>query len=279
MPKTLTDRKSLLRQRQRALSMKSPARFLHDEAIFEVQERLQMVNRSFQSPALVTGFPQYWSSVLPNAQLSEDGARLSLAEASHDLVVHAMALHWADDPVGQLVQCRRALRPDGMFLGVFFGGQTLADLRRALAQAESDLRGGIAPRVAPMAEIRDLGGLLQRAGFALPVADSVTIQASYFSLKDLMRDLRAMGETNALEARDRRPLPRNVLARAESYYRQIASNAEGRLLARFELILLTGWAPHESQQQALRPGSAKTRLADALGGQETPLPRGDAFDP
>ncbi|MEM1362316.1 MAG: methyltransferase domain-containing protein [Pseudomonadota bacterium] len=279
MPKTLTDRTSLLRQRHRAMSMARPARFLHDEAIFEVQERLQLVNRSFQAPALVTGFPQFWAPVLPDAQVCADSATLSLTEASHDLIVHAMALHWADDPVGQLVQCRRALRPDGLFLAAFFGGQTLADLRRVLAQAESDLRGGIAPRVAPMAEIRDLGGLLQRAGFALPVADSITLQASYLSLTDLMRDLRAMGETNALASRDRRPLPRGVLTQAESYYRRIASSEDGRLIARFELILLTGWAPHQSQPQALRPGSAKTRLADALGGQETPLPRGDAFDP
>ena len=189
-----------------------------------------------------------------------------------------MGLHWANDPVGQLVQCRRALRPDGLFLGICFGGQTLQELRSALAEAETAIRGGVAPRGAPMGEIRDLGALLQRAGFALPVADAVPIRASYAGLSDLMADLRAMGETNALASRDRRALTRTVLSRAARIYAESFGDADGRLPASFELIVLTGWAPDDSQPKPLRPGTATTRLADALQTVETPLPGTDRFD-
>ncbi len=183
-----------------------------------------------------------------------------------------MALQWADDPVGQLVQARRALRPDGLFLAVFPGGQTLSELRAALAEAETALRGGLSPRVAPMGELRDLGGLLQRSGFALPVADTAPLTVTYRSALHLMRDLRAMGETNALAARDRRFAPRALFARAaEIYHAHFAADAD-RVRATFELVFLTGWAPDESQQKPMRPGSAKARLADALGVPERPVP-------
>ncbi|MEM8957214.1 MAG: methyltransferase domain-containing protein [Pseudomonadota bacterium] len=273
MPQPLTDIAALARQRRRALARADPARFLHDAAIAEVQERLALVNRGFRSPALVTGFAPFWAPAFPGARIVRDDDRLALEPGAHDLVIHAMGLHWANDPVGQLVQCRRALRPDGMFLAIFFGGQTLQELRRVLADAEATLRGGLAPRVAPMGEIRDLGALLQRAGFALPVADLVPLTATYATLQDLLHDLRAMGETNALAARDRRPLPRAVLDHAARQYSLAFGNSDGRLPASFELILLTGWAPDASQQQPLRPGSATARLADALGAEETPLPR------
>jgi len=179
-----------------------------------------------------------------------------------------MALHWANDPVGQLIQCLRALKPDGLFLAVMFGGQTLHELRAALAQAESEVSGGLSPRVAPMGEIRDLGGLLQRTGFALPVADRLVLKASYADLPGLMHELRAMGEGNALAQRMRRFAPRRLFSRAEEIYRAAYGLEDGRLPATFELVFLQGWAPDESQPKPLRPGSAQARLADALGAPE-----------
>jgi SAM-dependent methyltransferase len=199
------------------------------------------------------------------------GEVLPLAQGTHDLVIHALSLHWANDPLGQLIQCRRALKPDGLFLAVMFGGQTLQELRASLAEAESLVTGGLSPRVLPMAEIRDLGALMQRAGFALPVADSVTQTVHYTDLPALMADLRAMGETSALAARPRHFTRRDILTKAEAIYRANFPAPDGRITATFEVIFLTGWAPHESQQQPLRPGSAKARLADALRVPEQPL--------
>ena len=195
----LTDRATLIRNRARAA--RAPALFLQEEAALEVKDRLELVNRSFTKPAVVTGFPQLWKSVLPDAQIVADNEVLELEESAHDLVIHALALHWSSDPVGQLIQARRALRPDGLCLVSLFGGQTLHELRSALAEAEVRVTGGLSPRVLPMGEIRDLGGLLQRAGLALPVADSISLTASYSDAFALMRDLRAMGEGNALHAR------------------------------------------------------------------------------
>lgn len=209
---------------------------------------------------------------MPTARIVADDDVLDLEAGSHDLVIHALCLHWANDPVGQLVQCRRALRPDGLFLAVLFGGQTLAGLRACLAEAEAALAGGLSPRVLPMAEIRDLGGLLQRAGFALPVADSVTHTVTYADSFALMRDLRAMAEGNALAARLRRPTRRSVLAEADRLYATEFAAGPGRIAARFEMIFLTGWAPDASQQQPLRPGSAIRRLADALRSDDVAQP-------
>ncbi|MHA7867355.1 MAG: methyltransferase domain-containing protein [Salipiger thiooxidans] len=268
-PAPLTDRIALSRHRARAAN--DPAVFLHEAARDEVQDRLMVVNRTFKSPAVVTAFPQVWDGFLPDARILPDDEVLALDEGAHDLVVHAMALHWANDPVGQLVQCRRALRADGLLLALCFGGQTLHELRSALGQAEIEVTGGLSPRVLPMGEIRDLGGLLQRAGLALPVADSFTLTASYDSALHLMRDLRAMGETNALTARLRRPTRRAVLLRAAKLYAEGFSDESGRVTASFEIVTLTGWAPDASQQKPLRPGSAAQRLADALNVQETPL--------
>ncbi|MEQ8898260.1 MAG: methyltransferase domain-containing protein [Roseovarius sp.] len=201
----------------------------------------------------------------------DDQDTIPLEQNTHDLIVHAMCLHWSDDPVGQLIQARRALRPDGLFLGVMLGGETLHELRASLAQAESDLFGGLSPRVAPMAEIRDLGALLQRAGYALPVADSVRLTASYASPLHLMRELRFMGEGNALHSRRRTLSSKALFARACEIYVESYSDEDGRVPATFELIVLTGWAPDASQPQPLRPGSASQRLADVLGAEETKL--------
>ena len=229
-----------------------------------------MVNKTFTDPAIVTPFPQVWQQSVPKAQIIPDDETLGLHEGAHDLVIHALALHWADDPVGQLIQCRRALRPDGLLIVLTFGGQTLTELRAALGQAEIEITGGLSPRVAPMGEIRDLGALLQRAGLALPVADTAPLTATYRDLFHLMSDLRAMGETNALAGRLRHPTRRAVFLRAAQLYAE-TFGTDGRIPATFEIVTLTGWAPDASQPQPLRPGSAAHRLADALGTQEKPL--------
>lgn len=271
-PPRLTDAAALARNRARAAQGPGDALILHDIADSALKERLALVNRTFRAPAVVTGHPGRWAGVLPGAGLVGDAAMLDLAPGAHDLVIHAMALHWADDPVGQLVQCRRALVPDGLFLAVFPGGETLAELRTALAEAESEVMGGLSPRVAPMADLRDAGGLLQRAGFALPVADVERVQLSYTDAFALMRDLRAMGEANALVARHRAPVPRRLFSRASEIYAAGFADPDnpGRVRATFDLIWLTGWAPGPGQPQPLRPGSARTSLADALGNGAPP---------
>ncbi|UWQ18224.1 methyltransferase domain-containing protein [Jannaschia sp. M317] len=258
---TLTDRAALAAHRARA---DDSADFLHEEAMDEIQERLIDVNRRFTVPAIVTGHPRIWSDLLPNARVVADDSVLDLQPGAHDLVIHAMSLHWADDPVGQLIQCRRALRPDGLLLVATLGGETLAELRAALAEAEAEVSGGLSPRVAPMGEVRDMGGLLQRAGLALPVADSLPRRVRYRDMFRLMADLRAMGETNALDARHRRTPRRALFARAAQIYGKAFPDADG-IRATFEMIFLTGWAPSADQPKPLRPGSATARLADALG--------------
>ncbi|MEM9393883.1 MAG: methyltransferase domain-containing protein [Pseudomonadota bacterium] len=263
-PPNLTDAKALAAHRARA-TRAGVAEFLHVEAVTELQERLVEVNRQFTSIAIVTGHPDLWAGWFPSAKIVPDTANLDLEAAGFDLVIHAMALHWADDPVGQLVQCRYALKPDGLCLAVFFGGQTLRELRAALAEAETAETGGLSPRIAPMGELRDLGGLLQRAGFALPVADVSPRQTEYATALHLMHDLRAMGETNALAQRRRVPMRRAMLLRACDIYARSFSGDNGRVRATYELVFLTGWAPSDTQQQPLRPGSASSRLADALG--------------
>ncbi len=266
----IIDRAALRRNRARALP---DALFLQEQAADEFQERLIEVNRTFKSIAIVTGFPEFWAARFPDATIVEDTDVLALTSGAHDLVLHAMCLHWANDPVGQLVQSRHALKPDGLLLCSFLGGQTLQELRASLAEAEVAITGGLSPRIAPMGEIRDLGGLLQRAGFALPVADSTPLTASYVNAFHLMHDLRKMGENNALSDRIKHPTRRNVLTEAACIYADNFSNDEKRVDATFEMITLTGWAPAENQPQPLRPGSATTRLADALGTKETPLDR------
>ena len=263
-PPPLTDRIALTRQRARAAG----ADFLRLAIRDEVEDRLTLVNRTFTVPAIVTARPDLWGS---GAVCVPDDEVLALERGAHDLVIHDMALHWANDPVGQLVQSRLALQPDGLLIATLFGGQTLHELRAVLAEAEVALTGGLSPRVAPMGEIRDLGALLQRARFALPVADSTPFAVSYPDAHALMRDLRAMGEGNALAARLRRPTRRAVMAEAARLYAAAWGTPDGRIPATFEVVTLTGWAPAESQPRPLRPGSAKTRLAEALKVPETPL--------
>jgi SAM-dependent methyltransferase len=201
----------------------------------------------------------------PGAALAADEEALPFAAASLDLVFSNLSLHWTNDLPGALAQIRRALRPDGLFLGAMLGGSTLNELRCAFEAAEIENEGGVSPRVSPFVDVRDAGGLLQRAGFALPVADVDTVRASYSNIFALARELRGMGESNAVAARRTNFLRRGTLMRAAEVYRDRFGDGGGRLAATFQIIYLAGWAPHDSQQKPLRPGSAKTRLADALG--------------
>lgn len=260
-PPLLTDRRTLLRNRSRRND-----NFLRDIARDELLDRLNLVNRSFKAPLIINA-PDL---ALAGATHIEDSETLSISPNAHDLAIHFMALHWANDPVGQIIQARHSLKPDGLFHGVLLGGQTLNELRSCLAQAESEITGGLSPRIAPMGDIRDMGALLQRAGLALPVADSLTIRTSYASSTHLMHDLRRFGETNALNARVKHPTKRAVFQRCEEIYRS-AFAEDGKIIATFEFIFLSGWAPDDSQPQPLRPGSASQRLADALKTTEKPL--------
>jgi NADH dehydrogenase [ubiquinone] 1 alpha subcomplex assembly factor 5 len=210
-------------------------------------------------------------------RLAAEAELLPFAPASVDAVLSCLALHWVNDLPGALLQIRHALKPDGLFLAALFGGETLCELRQALLEAELAEQGGAGPRVSPFADLRDMAGLLQRAGFALPVADIETITVTYADPLALMRDLRAMGETNALIERRKSFTRRSTLLRAAALYRERFGTSDGRIPATFQVIFLAGWAPHESQPVPLRPGSARTRLADALGTTERPA--GDRIKP
>lgn len=211
------------------------------------------------SAALARGAARHGPTVVADEEY------LPFAEGRFDLVLSNLSLHWVNDLPGALIQARRALKPDGLFLGALFGLGTLAELRHALLEAEIETAGGAGPRLSPMAELRDGAALLQRAGFALPVADADTITVTYANALALMRELARMGEANATVARPRRPLRRSTLIRAAEIYAKRHGDAEGRVRASFQVIYLTGWAPGPDQPRALKPGSARSRLADALG--------------
>ena len=271
----------LARHRLSRAAAGTPAAFLLERAVEDIVERLRTVQRSFASIAdLATPLPTLAAAlagVYPAANLRRiaprpehaaavgDAERLPLAPESCDLVVSALALQSANDLPGALVQIRRALAPDGLFLGCLIGGRTLHELRSVLTEAETKVRGGASPRVYPFADVRDMGGLLQRAGFALPVADSEQLTVRYPDLFALMADLRAMGATSALVARDRRPAPRSMFLEAARLYAERFADADGRVRATFEIISLSGWAPHESQQKPARRGSGRVSLVEALG--------------
>lgn len=245
--------------------------FLQESAADEIEDRVAMVNRRFTDIAIVCPFPEIWNTRFPQARITCDADTLDLEAGAYELVIHSLALHWANDPVGQLIQCRRALKPDGLMIAATLGGQTLQELRASLGTAEIAVAGGLSPRIAPMGEIRDLGALLQRAGYALPVADSITLRTEYRDALHLMHDLRQMGESNALSQRHRKTPPRALFAETSAHYAENFGTERGRVGATFEIVYLTGWSPDDSQPRPLRPGSAKTRLADALKVQELPL--------
>jgi hypothetical protein len=254
------------------------ADFLLARAAEDLADRLAPVLRPFPSIAdvgtLGDAFRQALQVLRPKSGLMAFGALdsphevLDPALQLQDLIVSGLALQHANDLPGALIQIRRALTADGLFLGCLLGGATLTELRQALTEAESEVTGGVSPRVFPFADVRDMGGLLQRAGFALPVADRETVTVRYPDMFRLMADLRAMGGTNVLLARSRKPTRRAVFLRAADIYARRFADADGKLRATFEMIWLSGWAPHKSQQKPLKPGSAQARLADALGVME-----------
>jgi SAM-dependent methyltransferase len=287
----LFDRKLLLERRARAARQSDLADFLLQRAAEDMAERLQGVQREFARILILGAYSGLLTRAIaaaapvadfvvtaeasaallgrcPAPKVQADEEALPFRDGAFDLIASALSLQLVNDLPGALIQIRRALRPDGLFLGAVLGGATLQELREAFLQAELELEGGISPRVAPMADIREFGGLLQRAGFALPVVDSDLLTVTYVSHLALMRDLRAMGAGNALSERRKTPLRRATLLRAAELYAERYPAAGGRVRASFEIIHLSGWSPHEGQQKPLRPGSAKSRLADALGVKE-----------
>ena len=286
MPHPLVFDRSLLRKRRARAARLDPATFLLERAADDLAARLSAVLRRFDLAVdlgtpndavrrRIAGMVGAVVAVNPDAPVAEqcllvvaDQEVLPLRDGSVDLVVSALALQFVNDLPGTLIQVRRALKPDGLLLAAMIGGGTLAELRDAFAEAESEIEGGISPRVAPFADLRELGALLQRAGFALPVTDVDRVTVRYGSPLGLMHDLRRMGAANALVARRRTPLRRATLRRLLEIYAARFADPDGRIRATFDIVWLSGWAPHESQQQPLAPGSAKSRLADALRTQE-----------
>ena len=277
------DRKTRAQRRARAAKASGQS-FLVLEAAAGVAERAGAANRPFRNALEFGSADAAFGLLKPladNWTRAEFGEKevLDVPAQSFDLAVSVLALHAINDLPGALIQIRRALKPDGLLVAALFGGDTLKELRESLASGEEQVRGGASPRVAPFADVRDLGGLLQRAGFNLPVADVEHTVVRYRSFNTLISDLRDAGETNALVNRVKTPLRRDVLAASLAHYKSHHAEEDGRLRATFDIAYLTGWTPHESQQKPLAPGSAKMRLADALGtperkaGDETPKRR------
>ena len=291
-PMMVFDRSLVRFRRERALPGYDEFAFLEEAVAERVAERLEDIRRRFplalelgaRSGALgrllraggkvdtliQTDLSPAWAAARaadgPAAAVDEEA--LPFAEGSLDAVFGALSMHWVNDLPGTLSQIRRALKPDGLLLLAMLGGETLVELRDVLFEAESEVTGGVSPRVSPFADLRDVAGLLQRAGFALPVADADTIPVTYASAFHLMRDLRGMGESNAVLERSRRPAPRALFARAAEIYAARFAASDGRVPARFQVLFLTAWAPSADQPKPLRPGSARNSLAGALGGRE-----------
>lgn len=286
----LFDRKLVIAHRRRALKAGAET-FLLDRAAEELIERLSAVKRHFafaldlgtpgeslirairesgQVDQIISGEPLADLQGTSPFRIAADEEALPFGEGKFDLVVSALSLQWVNDLPGALLQIRRALKPDGLLMAALIGGETLHELRESLASAESETTGGASPRISPFAEVRSLGSLLQRAGYALPVVDVDRHVVRYPDLSKLFHDLRRMGATNALTERSRKPLAKKTIARAAEIYAERFADSDGRLRATFDVLWLSGWAPHESQQKPLKPGSAKTRLADALGVTEKP---------
>lgn len=284
-PPLIFDRTLLAHRRNRAAGSFANARFLHEEVGARLLERLDLLKRSFPLAVIPGAMDGYLTPQLLGRngierviqfELSEALARqgqnivvadeewLPLGPQSVDLIVSNLSLHWVNDLPGALAQARLALRPDGLFLASLLGGETLFELRRCLMEAEMEASGGISPRLSPLTDLRDMGGLLQRVGLALPVVDRDTLTVTYDDPVKLLYDLRAMGATNATLNRPRQPLRRAVLLDALRRYRTYYTVEDNRVQATFEVYYLAGWAPHDSQQKPLPRGSARQSLAEAL---------------
>lgn len=284
------DRQLVARHRARAAENFTDHAFLVERVSDEIADRLASINRDFPD-ALDLGcrrgvlrniaLPREKIGTIVEADLAPamlagrngpgrisrvavDEENLPFRNGSFSLVTSVLSLHWTNDLPGALIQLRRALAPDGLMIATLFGGDTLIELRTALSEAEIECEGGLSPRISPMADVRDMGGLLQRAGFALPVVDVDRVKVNYPDMIALMRELRAMGETNALINRRRKPLRRETIVRAAQIYQERFGLPNGRIPATFEILFATGWAPHENQQKPLKPGSASARLEEAL---------------
>jgi SAM-dependent methyltransferase len=297
---TVFDRATVRRHRDRAAARFASYDFLFAEIAERLADRLEDVVRDFPT-ALDLGChtgqigralrgrksietlvecdlsPAMVSAAGGSLRVAGDDELLPFADSSFDLAISNLSLHWVNDLPGALLQLRRTLKPDGLFIGAMLGGETLFELRRCLMEAELNLTGGVSARISPFAEVRDAGGLLQRAGFSLPVVDSDTITVTYESAFKLMDDLRGMGETNAGLNRRKGPTPRSLLIDAARRYAELYSEPDGRVAATFQVLYLAGWAPHESQQKPMRPGTAQVRLADALKADERSA--GDTAEP
>jgi NADH dehydrogenase [ubiquinone] 1 alpha subcomplex assembly factor 5 len=293
-PIRIFDRALLARRRNRIADGAEAYDFLLERVADDIAERLALVQRRFPLAANIGAHHGVLSRRIEGVagvervvnvdhaprllarcgrlRVVADEEALPFAEASLDLVVSGLSLHLVNDLPGALVQIRRALKPDGLLLAALLGGETLTELRQAWLAAEAEMMGGASPRVAPFADVRDLGALLQRAGFALPVVDSETVTVTYASPLALMLEIKAMGASNMLAARHRCPVTRGLLARAAEIYAERFAETGGRVPATFEILTLTAWAPDESQPKPLKPGSAQARLADALGTAERKLP-------
>lgn len=291
-PVRIFDRALLAQRRKRAAANFESFDFLVRRVMDECADRLAAIARDFPlaldlgshngalrlAPLEPGKIKRIVSTDLSPAMLAQghgarvvaDEERLPFRDDSFDLVASALSLHWVNDLPGALIQIRRALKPDGLFIGAMFGGDTLTELRQALTQAEIECEGGLSPHILPFADLRDMGSLMQRAGFALPVADTDRVTVRYADMFRLMAELRGMGETNVLAERRRAPLKRGTLARAAEIYDEKFGLPDGRIPATFEIVMLAGWAPHASQQKPLKPGSATMRLADALRASENP---------
>jgi SAM-dependent methyltransferase len=262
--------RALLRTRQRRALQSGAATFLLDRVVEDMADRLAAVKREFAHAADIWTPGEGLASHLrfnAFARIApEDSPRetLPLAPESLDLVVSALAFQFVNDLPGVLAQIRRALKPDGLLLAAMIGGDTLTELRQSFAVAEAECEGGVSPRVAPFADLRDIGSLLQRVGLALPVIDVDRVVVRYDDAFALMQDLRRMGATNILVERRRMPTRRATMLRMAQIYRERFADADRRIRATFDVIWMSGWAPHESQQKPLRPGSAKARLEEAV---------------
>ena len=292
-PVRIFDRALLARRRARVAASAARHDFLLARVADDLAERLSIVRRTFPLAANIGAHHGLVSQRIsgiagvahivdvdetaqllagaPGWRVVADDEALPFADASLDLVVSGLSLQLVNDLPGALVQIRRALKPDGLLLASMLGGATMHELREAWLTAEAEISGGASPRVAPFADVRDMGALLQRAGFALPVVDSETVTVTYANPLALMQEVKAMGASNMLMARRRTPVTRGLLMRAAEIYAQRFAGADGRVPATFEILTLTAWAPDASQPQPLRPGSATTRLADALGVSERKL--------
>ena len=245
--------------------------FLQKLAVREIKDRLKFIKKRFEKILIICGNPFYWQQAFPGADFISDDEILKFPKAGYDLVIHGMSLHYSNDPIGQLIQCRSCMEKGGLLLGIFLGGQTLNELKESITAAEIELTGGISPRVLPMIDIRDAGSFLVRAGFALPVADINVAMIDYQTPLDLLYDLRKMGEINVLKHRLKKFSHRKLFSLTSDKYIESQNSNSESVKATFEFITITGWVPSEDQPKPLKPGSAKMRLSDALKVKEEKL--------